>query len=78
MANEDYMHKSTAVMDAIDGLKATHPVLHETLLFWQPFLNSSINWFFETYKYTPIGLINSLVRMARFENKVRERSKEKK
>lgn len=70
MANQEYMHKRSAVADMIDNLRDKHPVLHEVLTFWQPFINSSVNWFAETFKYTPIGLANSIKRMCQLEKQI--------
>lgn len=71
LANADYMHKRSALADILDVARDKHPVFYEAFSFWQPFANSSINWYIEEgIKLTPIGLIQSLVRMARFEKQV--------
>lgn len=70
MANQEYMHKRSAAADMLDNLRDKHPVLHEALSFWQPFINSSVNWFAETLKYTPLGLANSIKNMCRLEKQI--------
>lgn len=71
LANADYMHKRSALADILDVARDKHPVFYKAFSFWQPFANSSINWYIEEgIKLTPIGLIQSLVRMARFEKQV--------
>lgn len=70
LANEEYMHKRSWVADMIDGLKEKHPLAYEILNWWQPFINSSFNWFAETMKYTPFGLAASIINMSRVENKI--------
>jgi hypothetical protein len=71
LSNAEYMHKRSALADMIDTVRDKHPALYEGLMFWQPFMNSSINWFTEKFiKLTPIGLINACVRAAKFEEQV--------
>jgi hypothetical protein len=77
MANQEYMHKRSAVSDMLDGIRLTHPLLYETLTFWQPFWNSSLNWFMEAFKYTPIGLANSIIRACRLEKQIEKMDKQR-
>jgi len=70
LANTDYMHKRSFLADMVDGLKEKHPVAYEALTLWQPFLNSSFNWFQETLKYTPVGLVNAIWRMCKLEQQI--------
>lgn len=70
MANEDYMHKRSFAADLIDGVKEKHPVLHEALTVMFPFINSSTNWLEEIIKFTPIGMAQSIIRMARLEKEI--------
>lgn len=70
LANEDYMHKRSFMADMVDGLREKHPVWYEVLNWWQPFLNSSFNWFQETLKYTPLGLISSIYKMCTLEKRI--------
>lgn len=69
-ANAEYMHKRSDVTKWIDNLRDISPVLHETLTWLQPFINSGMNWFFEGLKYTPIGLISSIYRATRLEQRI--------
>ena len=70
LANQEYMHKRSFGADFLDGIRDKYPKTYEVLSFWQPFLNSSFNWFGETLKYTPLGLANSIVRMCRLEQQI--------
>lgn len=70
MANVEYMHKRSFMADMLDGIRDKRPALYEALTFWQPFLNSSFNWFAEAFKYTPFGLANSIVRACRLEKQI--------
>ncbi|MBR5199808.1 MAG: hypothetical protein IKW20_08315 [Bacteroidales bacterium] len=72
LGNVEYMHKRSFLADMIDGLKDKHRTAYEVLTFWQPFLNSSFNWFQETLKYTPVGLVNAIVRMCKLEQQISE------
>ena len=70
LANEDYMHKRSFVADWLDSLRESSPKLYEALTFWQPFLNSSFNWFTEFFKYNPLGLAASITRLCRLEKEI--------
>jgi hypothetical protein len=70
MANIEYMHKRSFMADMLDGIRDKRPVLYEALTFWQPFLNSSFNWFAEAFKYTPFGLATSIIKMTRLEKQI--------
>lgn len=70
MANVEYMHKRSFIADMLDGIREKRPVLYEALTFWQPFLNSSFNWFAEAFKYTPVGLTASIIKMVRIEKQI--------
>jgi hypothetical protein len=70
LGNTEYMHKRSFLADMVDGLRDKHPVAYEVLTLWQPFLNSSFNWFQETLKYTPVGLANAIIRMTKLEQQV--------
>lgn len=70
LANQEYMHKRSFAADFLDGIRDKYPAMYEALTFWQPFLNSSFNWFAESLKYTPIGLANSIVRACRLEKQI--------
>ena len=70
LANIEYMHKRSFAADFLDGIRDKYPAMYEALTFWQPFLNSSFNWFAESLKYTPIGLANSIVRACRLEKQI--------
>ena len=70
IANQEYMHKASFLSDSIDKFAGEHPVLYETISWFQPFLNSSFNWFVETLKYTPFGLISAIHRMTKLEQQI--------
>ena len=69
-ANDEYMHKRSFFADALDGMRDRHPVAYEALTFWQPFLNSQFNWFTEIMKFTPMGLVSSIVKLSRLERRI--------
>lgn len=69
-ANMEYMHKRSFLSDIIDGQKQNHPIAYEILNWWQPFMNSSFNWFQEALKFTPPGLLVSIIRMGRIEQQI--------
>lgn len=75
LANEDFMHKRSFVADMIDGLKDRNKVAYEVLTFWQPFLNSSFNWFVEFLNYTPIGIIRGVHKMVKLEDAITRANK---
>lgn len=70
LANQEYMHKRSFLADFLDGIRDKHPVAYDVLNFWQPFLNSSFNWFVESLKYTPLGLAGAIVRANRLEAQI--------
>ena len=70
LANQEYMHKRSFGADFLDGIRDKYPKMYEALTMWQPFINSSLNWFAESLKYTPIGLANSIVRACRLEKQI--------
>lgn len=78
LANDDYMHKRSAITDLIDRGAERHPKLREALYFWQPFLNSGFNWFSEAWKYTPIGLVNAIYRSRNLEAQITKMQEKRK
>lgn len=72
LANIDYMHKRNFLSDLFDDMRNEHPAMYEALTLWQPFINSSFNWFAEAFKYTPIGLINSIRRACKLEEQIQK------
>ena len=70
LANQEYMHKRSFGADLFDGIRDKHPNMYEALTFWQPFINSSLNWFAESFKYTPFGLAGSIVRACKLEQQI--------
>lgn len=70
LGNIEYMHKRSFFADSIDSMRRAHPVAYEVLTIWQPFLNSSFNWFQECLKYSPIGLANAIYRAATLEKQI--------
>ncbi len=72
LSNNDYMHKRSFLADAIAKIRDTSPAAYEVLTFWQPFLNSSFNWFNEMLKYSPVGMATSIINMARLEKTIKK------
>lgn len=70
LANNDYMHKMSALGDLIHMAKQEHENLYEVLTFFFPFINSGFNWFVEGLKYSPFGLLNALHRMHNLEAQI--------
>ena len=70
VANEDYMHKRSWGADFMDAMKEKRPVVYQAMRLFQPFLNTSWNWFIEGMKYTPLGLITAIYRTVKFEKYV--------
>lgn len=70
VANEDYMHKRSWGADFMDAMKEKRPVVYQAMRLFQPFLNTSWNWFIEGMKYTPLGLVTAIYRTVRFEKYV--------
>lgn len=77
LANIEYMHKRSFAADFLDGIRDKYPAMYEALTFWQPFLNSSFNWFAESFKYTGFGLIGSIARMWKLENQITKLSEKR-
>lgn len=70
LSSSEYMHKTSLLTNAIEGLKSNHPLAYEVLTFWQPFLNSGFNWFTEFLKYSPMGLVSSIIRLSKLEKQI--------
>lgn len=70
VANEDYMHKRSWGADFMDAMKEKRPVVYQAMRLFQPFLNTSWNWFIEGMKYTPLGLVTAIYRTVKFEKYV--------
>lgn len=70
LANREYMHKRSWAIDMIDKLKENHKLAYEVINWWQPFINSSWNWFAESLNYTPFGLAKSIINMCKLEQQV--------
>lgn len=78
LANQEYMHKRSFLADWIDKARGDHPYVYEVVSLFQPFLNSSFNWFAEALKYTPVGLINACIRMSKLEQQIDKIDKRRK
>lgn len=77
--NQEYMHKRSFLADSLDKMRDEHEHVYNIVQLFFPFLNSSFNWFTESLKYTPFGLIGSIRRLANLEqqiNKLEERRTE--
>lgn len=72
IAQAEYMRKRSPLANVIDSLRKSSPVTAGILQWWQPFINSSFNWFTEIFKYTPMGLGYSIIQSARLENKIQK------
>lgn len=70
LANADYMHKQSGFGAALRALKSVNPKLYEAVNILTPFLNSQWNWFVESFKYTPIGLLGSIIELNRLEKNI--------
>lgn len=70
LANSEYMRKRGWIVDAMAKIKEKSPLAYEVLSFWQPFINSSFNWFSETLKYTPFGLVKAIYNMVKLESRI--------
>lgn len=70
MANFDYMHKGNAMSKMLGSLKSTHPGAYEAVQILFPFVSSGMNWFLEGLKYTPIGLVGTIIKWARLEKEI--------
>lgn len=70
LANEDYMHKRSWGAEIMDTLKEKSPIAYQALRIFQPFLNTSWNWFVEGLKLTPLGWVTALYRTIKFEKYV--------
>lgn len=70
MAQTEYMHKKSFAGEMIDKLRDNHPVIYEVLNWFQPFINSGLNWFAEGLKYTPVGLAKSIFNMVNLEKTI--------
>lgn len=77
LANFDYMRKRNPLSDVFAMAKSEHPGLYEVITFWQPFLNSSFNWFTEALKFTPMGLASSILNARKFEQRIDKISKQR-
>lgn len=70
LANEDYMHKRSWGAEIMDTLKEKSPIAYQALRIFQPFLNTSWNWFVEGLKLTPLGWVTAIYRTIKFEKYV--------
>lgn len=70
LANEDYMHKRSWGAEIMDTLKEKSPIAYQALRIFQPFLNTSWNWFVEGLKLTPLGWVSAIYRTIKFEKYV--------
>jgi hypothetical protein len=70
LANYDYMHKGNAFSKIMSTLQKTNPKTYEAIKVLFPFVSSGWNWFVEALKYSPAGLITSIVRWTRLEKEI--------
>ena len=71
LASQDFMHRSNIItkFEAELFRRAPKPVYFVYKQFF-PFAATSWNWFLEGLNYTPAGLINSVIKLARLENTI--------
>ena len=72
IAMADYMH-SDNFFNNLERIAADHGEL--TLFLYKnllPFMSTSWNWFKAGIRYSPIGLVNSIIKLTRIENIVRK------
>lgn len=72
LANRDYVHKRSFLSEMMDSLRKHNEVAYEFLSFWQPFYNSSFNWYGELLKLTPIGLVKAIKDMITLERQIKK------
>lgn len=71
LAAQDYMHKRSGIAMALDMIRKEHPNLHGSIMFFFPFINSSMNWWAENFvKLTPIGLIGAINKLNHLEAQI--------
>ena len=74
IAMADYMH-SDNFFNNLERIAADHGEL--TLFLYKnllPFMSTSWNWFKAGIRYSPLGLINSIIKLTRIENIVRKQT----
>lgn len=74
IAMADYMH-SDNFFNNLERVAADHGEL--TLFLYKnllPFMSTSWNWFKAGIRYSPLGLINSIIKLTRIENIVRKQT----
>lgn len=74
IAMADYMH-SNNFFNNLERIAADHGEL--TLFLYKnllPFMSTSWNWFKAGIRYSPIGLVNSIIKLTRIENVVRKQT----
>lgn len=72
LAQAEYMHKPSVIGDMLASLANKHEFTYNAIKLWQPFLNSSFNWFQEMLKYTGIGLARSIYKMSTLEKQIQK------
>lgn len=78
IAAQDYMHKRSGIAMALDMIRKEHPNLHESIMFFFPFINSSMNWWVENFfKLTPIGLIGAINKLNHLEAQIAKVDKQR-
>ena len=70
LAASEFMHKHNFINDLETKLKEKSPTAYFVWKQVAPFAASSWNWFVEGLKYTPVGLIKSIVNFAKLEKSI--------
>lgn len=73
LAAADYMHKPSVMADLQAWLKREHPEWSYGFSLLAPFINSSLNFFAEGLKMTPIGLAVAIKRFCNIEQEITKR-----
>lgn len=71
LAAHDYMHKRSAIAEAIDMFAGEHEHIRNAFQFVFPFVNSSMNWWTEIgWKLTPMGLASAIIKFRNLEQQI--------
>lgn len=73
LAAADYMHKPSVMADLQAWLKREHPEWSYGFSLLAPFINSSLNFFAEGLKMTPVGLAVAIKRFCNLEQEITKR-----
>lgn len=69
-ATYDYVHRGNFINDLMNSLRKKHPNLYIGTQFFMQFISGGFNWFMESLKYNPIGLLVSVTRFMRLDKEI--------